>query len=129
MKKNKKIIILIFIVVLALIVLYSYREKTNRIKMDDETIKIIEVNIIDKNNKIEQLHKDAEKEEYVIVDIMIDGNYYSDVGIRTKGSSIYTILERYGSDRYSYKVKLNYTNKEQNYKRNERTIFEYKCFR
>lgn len=89
---------------------------------------IVKVNIIDKYNNIKQLYKDAEKEEYVLVDIEIGDNYYTDVGIRTKGSSIYAYLKYYRSDRYSYKVKLNYKNKEQEYNRNDRNLFKHECY-
>lgn len=98
-----------------IIILIAYKNKGDSEIIDSS--EIVQINIIDKYNNIETLHKNARKEEYVLVDLTIDGIYYRDVGIRTKGDTIYTYFKRSKSTRFSYKVELDYTYKNQNYKR------------
>lgn len=128
MKKTGKIIVLLTIIFI-ICLLGFYRKKINqdnevRNNEDDE---LIEVNIIDKNNNLSKIYKKPQEEKYVLVDIIIDHNYYYNVGIRTKGSSIYTYLKMNNLNNYSFKVKLDYINKDQKYKRNDRNIFKYRC--
>ena len=127
MKKKVKIIILLFIT-LTFLVLYSYnlrikdKNETRNLRENDE---IVKVQIIDKYNNIEKIHENCKEEKYELVDIIIDGIYYYNVGIRTKGSSIYTYLKINNSDRHSYKIKLDYMNEKQKYKRKYRVLFKY----
>lgn len=123
---NKKIRILIITILTILIIagiLIYLKIKNRKVKTE---IPITEVQIIDKNNNMQILYDNPEKEEYVLVDIKIDGTLYKDVGIRTKGSGVYEYLDRMGWDNYSFKVKFNYKDKEQKYNRNDRNIFKYR---
>lgn len=119
MKKLKKIILLIFISIL-IAILYSHNERIksrNEARISERKDEIIQVQIIDKYNNMDIIHENYRDENYEVVDMIIDGNYYHNVGIRTKGSAIYVYLKYHDSDRHSYKVKLDYVNKEQQYKR------------
>lgn len=113
MKKAIKILIL-FIILLILFFLVYYKESRQEEKVDPN--KIIEISVIDKYDKIKEIHKNPEEEKYVLVDVIIDGIKYKDCGIRTKGSFIYESLKKYKIENYSYKVKLDYRNKKQKYK-------------
>ena len=97
----------VFLILIIVCLCYKMNIKNNTI---DKT-KIIEISVIDKYKKIEKIHKNPEKEEYVLVDIVIDGNYYRDCGIRTKGQTIYAAIKKHKTNNYSYKVKLDYRNK------------------
>lgn len=123
----KKIIILLNIISI-ICVLGIYRNKVTKINetRNYKNDGMVEVNIIDKYNNLQKIYKKPQEEKYVVVDMRIDNNYYYNVGIRTKGSSVYTYLNMNKLDNYSFKVKLNYINKNQKYKRNDRNIFEYR---
>lgn len=128
MKRIGKIIVLLTIVfIICLLGFYRRKINQNNEVRNNEDDELIEVNIIDKNNNLSKIYKKPQEEKYVLVDIIIDHNYYYNVGIRTKGSSIYTYLKRKNLKNYSFKVKLDYINKEQKYKRNDRNIFKYRC--
>lgn len=129
---SKKIKIIVFIIIILMIIpLYKYSEKVNDIAQnrDNKTRnKKLDVTIIDKNNMMETLYEDPEREEYVKVDAILGGQYYKDVGIRTKGYSTYSYLKRTKSKQYSYKIKLDYMNLEQKYERNNRISPKYTCY-
>lgn len=111
-------IIVILIIILAICVLWIYKKRINRESQLQKNTnnEIIEVNIIDKKNNMQKICKEPQKEEYVIVDMTIDNLYYQNVGIRTKGSSIYGYLKANNLENYSFKVKLDYINPNQTYK-------------
>ena len=50
----------------------------------------------------------AADEEYVSCDIVIDGEEYTNVGLRAKGNNSLNLIERYGLDRYSLKVEFDH---------------------
>lgn len=108
-KLIKAIWIIIFII--TIIILNSY--KKNILKDEKE---IYEINIIDKYNKMQELYEEPSKEEYVLIEISINGIYYRNVGIRTKGSTIYSYLKKEKSNYHSYKIKLDYREEKQNFK-------------
>lgn len=122
MKKEK--ILRILIIILLIIVLVSAVAIKNANNKPKKNMSFLKIKIIDKDNNMQKLYDNPEKEEYVLVDLFIDGCKYKDVGIRTKGSAIYSFLKIYNSDLYSFKVKLDYKNKNQNYKRNDRTAIK-----
>lgn len=113
MKKTVKILIF-FIILLILFFLVYYKESRQEKKVDPNNI--IEISVIDKYNKIKEIHENPEEEKYVLVDVIIDGIKYKDCGIRTKGSVIYESFKKYKIENYSYKIKLDYRNKNQKYK-------------
>lgn len=117
MKKLKKLVIVV-VIIITIFILLGYREKfqnENDKRGVNKSNEIISVQIIDKNNQLENLYENATKEEYIIVDFMLNDIYYKDVGLRTKGSSVYTHLKNMKSDYYSFKVKLDYMNSAQTF--------------
>lgn len=122
MKKRaiiKKIIWILLIMLCVVLIIYRENFLQNNCKESNEdngnldNVDILEINIIDKYNQFNELDK---KEEYKLIDLRIGKEYYKEVGIRTKGSTVYYLLEKNDSKNYSYKIKLDYKNKKQNYK-------------
>lgn len=109
----KKIIRVIWIIIIIIIITILSIYKKNILKNENGIYKI---NIIDKYNNMQELYKEPSKEKYVLTDISINGIYYKNVGIRTKGSSIYSYLKNKKSNYHSYKIKLDYIEKKQNFK-------------
>lgn len=57
----------------------------------------------------------CESEEYSLCTVAIDGETYSNVGIRAKGNTSLSAVEAYGNDRYSFKIEFDHYNSAQNY--------------
>ena len=51
--------------------------------------------------------EDARSETYILADIVINGETFHQVGLRTKGNNSLDLTERYGSYRFSLKLKFN----------------------
>ncbi len=49
---------------------------------------------------------DAPKEEYIVCDVVIDGESFEKVGLRAKGNNSRRLTEKYGLDRYSLKIEF-----------------------
>ena len=112
--------IIYFGLIITVISLLFYSNKINKKNENKkETIQaeqILKIEIIDQYNFMKQLYEEPYKEEYVAVDIVINGKYYKDIGIRTKGSSIYSYIKKTDNPKkHSFKIKLDYINKEQEY--------------
>ena len=71
----------------------------------------IEMNEEDWNDLLEN----ASEKGYYSCNITIDGEEYSNVGIKTKGNSSLSQVVNSDSDRYSFKIKFDKYNKEQDY--------------
>lgn len=54
-------------------------------------------------------------EEYILCDIVIDGESLRNVGLRAKGNSSLTSVASYGSSRYSFKVELDHYDSTKSY--------------
>ncbi len=52
----------------------------------------------------------APEEEYVACDLLIDGELFSNVGLRAKGNNSRRLTEKYGHDRYSLKLEFDHYN-------------------
>jgi len=50
----------------------------------------------------------CENEEYVVCDVMIDGECFSNVAIRAKGNTSLSSVSQYGNDRYSFKIEFDH---------------------
>lgn len=61
------------------------------------------------------LIKNADTEAYYPCDVVIDGELYENVGIRTKGNSSRMFVTQAGKDKYSFRIKMNEYDKTQNY--------------
>ncbi len=51
---------------------------------------------------------EAPEEEYIRCDAVIDGEEFTDIGLRAKGNNSLSLVERYGSDRYSLKIEFDH---------------------
>lgn len=71
----------------------------------------IEIDEADWNDLLEN----ASDQNFYTCNITIDGEEYSNVGIRTKGNSSLSQVVNSDSDRYSFKINFKKYNKEQNY--------------
>ncbi|GFI17143.1 hypothetical protein IMSAGC009_02312 [Lachnospiraceae bacterium] len=54
-------------------------------------------------------------EEYSLCSVVIDDETYKNVGIRAKGNTSLTQVERYGNDRYSFKIEFDHYESGKNY--------------
>ena len=97
-------------VILSLFVVDSEKEETSistvaNISEVLDKEKVTDININIKESDWENLIENAAKEEYVNADITIDGEKYSNVGIRAKGnSSLSSVARDDTTDRYSFKI-------------------------
>lgn len=117
----------IFLVALALVVFVGFIQKDNNlvnisIKQPDYVNKIFnkdmvsEINIIIDENSWNDLLENSIKEEYYNCDIIINGETFTNVGIRAKGnSSLSMVANDSTTDRYSFKIKFSEYIKGQNY--------------
>lgn len=58
---------------------------------------------------------DAQNEEYILANVVIDGTKISGVALRPKGNSSLATIAKSDSDRYSFKVEFDHYSKELNY--------------
>jgi len=58
---------------------------------------------------------EAQIEEYILADVVIDGTKVSGVALRPKGNSSLATITKSDSDRYSFKVEFDHYSKELNY--------------
>lgn len=71
---------------------------------DDSRVHEIDIIVDDWDAFLEN----ALEEEYVPATIVIDGERFSNVGLRTKGNNSLRLTNRYGSDRYSLKLEFDH---------------------
>jgi spore coat protein CotH len=71
---------------------------------DDSYVHTIDIRIDD----WEEFLENPLEEEYHMVDLIIDDEYFESVGLRTKGNNSLRITEKYGSDRFSLKVEMDH---------------------
>ena len=57
----------------------------------------------------------AQREEYSLCSLVIDGETYKNVAIRGKGNTFLTQVEQYGNSRYSFKVEFDHYDDALNY--------------
>lgn len=80
---------------------------------DDSEVHTIDI-IIDENSWNEMVQNASDK-EYIICDIVIDGEAFNNVAIRTKGNSSLSMVERMNTDRYSLKIEFDHYDNSQTY--------------
>lgn len=61
------------------------------------------------------LLENASTKEYVACDVVIDGEAFKNVGLRTKGNSTLSSILSSDSDRYSFKIEFDHYNKNETY--------------
>jgi spore coat protein CotH len=71
---------------------------------DTATVHTIDIRMDDWEGFLEE----CTDEEYVLCDLVIDGESYNNVAIRAKGNTSLTQVAAYGNDRYSFKVEFDH---------------------
>lgn len=71
---------------------------------DKERVHAIDIQIDDWDAFLET----APNEEYSRVGLLIDGEKYSNVGLRAKGNNSLRLTEKYGHQRYSLKIEFDH---------------------
>jgi hypothetical protein len=67
---------------------------------------IISLEIIADDTEWQTMLDNAAKEEYIMVDVVVNGTKFENVGIRPKGNSSLTQVASSDSDRYSFRLKF-----------------------
>ena len=65
---------------------------------------VIQINIEANQQDWDNMLENASKEEYISVDITVNGEKYEQVGIRTKGNASLMTAQSSGTDKFSFKV-------------------------
>jgi len=86
----------------------EYEEYFNQNKINSVNIKI-------DPNEWNNLIDNASKEEYHNADVVINGEVYEDIAVRTKGFSSLSMVESTGSDRFSFRLNMDKNNKQQSF--------------
>jgi spore coat protein CotH len=125
-KHINKIIIICTVILLAFTGVMIYHGNTDSVKsnsgvsldyetklFDHDTIMTVDIQVDEDswNSMIEN----ATSEEYIICDVIINGERYTNVGIRPKGNTSLTqIASDDTTDRYSFKIEFDHYDKNQN---------------
>ncbi len=126
MIQSKKLNIVVFVaLVFALImssafVVIGNKQQTNRgMKTDAEYATkifgtdIISIEIIADEADWQEMLDNARSEQYIIVDVVVNGTKFQNVGIRPKGNSSLSQVASSDSDRYSFNLKFDEYIKDQ----------------
>lgn len=73
---------------------------------DQSTVHEIDIQIAEED--WENMLENARDEEYHRANLLIDGELFRDVGIRTKGNNSLRLTDRYGHQRFSLKVEMDH---------------------
>ncbi len=66
-------------------------------------------------NDWDDMIDNAASEEYYVANVVIDGEAYKKVGIRTKGNTSLSTVATLGSERYSFKIEFDHYDKTKSY--------------
>lgn len=126
MIQSKKLNIVVFIaLVFALIVCSSFvvignkQQATSSMKTDAEYATrifgtdIISIEIIADEADWQEMLDNARSEQYIMVDVVVNGTKFKNVGIRPKGNSSLSQVAGSNSDRYSFNLKFDEYIKDQ----------------
>lgn len=124
MRKNKNLVLLTTIMATFLCViigLYSISDVASVDLFDNTYIekyfdkeKVMDINLDISEEDLKDMDENAIKEEFKLGNITVNGDIYSNVGVRTKGNSSLTSVANSDSDRYSYKISFDKYNNGQN---------------
>ncbi len=67
---------------------------------------VMKINIIVDENEWQNMLDNAKAEEYISVNVDVNGEIYENVGIRVKGNSSLNMIANDDTDRYSFKIKF-----------------------
>ena len=118
-KQNDKNLILLLIIAFLFIITTTYiiilllkQETYDEINKNE----LLSVQIIANEDDINKMYENPELEEYIRVDVIINGKKITNCGFRTKGSSAYKVLEQANNTtKHGYRLELDYYNKNQSY--------------
>jgi spore coat protein CotH len=100
------------IYILAIIIFNHFNNIVEPINKD----KIMTIKIIADDNVLQKMYENAEEEEYISVDVKINGTLIKNCGFRTKGSTSYQVVKASDNPtRFSYRLELDYFVKNQSY--------------
>ncbi|HOV27964.1 MAG TPA: CotH kinase family protein [Pseudobacteroides sp.] len=119
MIQSKKINIIVAIAVvfalitsIALVVIGNIRNGNGGMKIDAEYADkifgtdIISIEIIADEAEWQEMLDNATKEQFIMVDVIVNGTKFQNVGIRPKGNSSLNQVASSGSDRYSFRLQF-----------------------
>lgn len=69
-------------------------------------VDIISLDILADENQWQQMIDTGEDDEYMKVDVVVNGTTFNDVGIKTKGNLSHNLVSESDSDRYSFRLKF-----------------------
>ncbi len=78
-----------------------------------DNTKVHTVDIV--TNEWDDMIDNAASEEYYKANVVIDGESYKNVGIRTKGNTSLSTVATLGSERYSFKIEFDHYDKNKSY--------------
>ncbi len=124
MGKNKNLVLLTTVMATFLCVIIGLYNISNVASVDlfDNTYiekyfekeKVMDINLDISEEDLKDMDENAIKEEFKLGNITVNGDIYSNVGVRTKGNSSLTSVANSDSDRYSYKISFDKYNNGQN---------------
>lgn len=120
-KENQKDknLILLFILISLYIIVTTYiiiLALTSDTYDDIDKNKLLSIQIIADENDLEKIYDNPELEEYIKVDVIINGKKINNCAIRTKGSSAYkAVAQSNNPNKHGYRLELDYYNKNQSY--------------
>lgn len=74
---------------------------------------IVSVDILVDENEWQQMLDNAMNEEYIMVDVVINGTKFENIGIRPKGNSSLSQVSQYDNNRYSFRLQFDEYIKDQ----------------
>ena len=115
--KSKRIQISIITIALILFIAYIVFLSTIDSPVGDiDKEGFLNIKIIGNEKEFNRIHDDPLLEEYIVVDVEINGRILRNCGLRTKGSSSYKGVEKsQNPTKYGYRLEFDYTNKSQSY--------------
>ncbi len=88
----------------------NFKSEVKKIEMDYGTKifgqPIISIDIIADESDWEEMLENAIRKEYIMVDVIVNGTKFKNVGIRPKGNSSLKQVMRTKSNRYSFRIKF-----------------------
>jgi len=107
------ILVFIFIVIAVYIIFLAINNKTYD---DISKDKLLNIKIIADFEQLNMIFNNPKAEEYIQVDVEINGQTIKNCGLRTKGSSGYSLLNNSSNKfKFGYRLEFDYFNKSQNY--------------
>lgn len=121
LKRNKFIqnfILIIILLIFTLYILYTIYVSilNNQIKENINSEELLSLKIIVQDDDLKKIYENPTEEEYISVDVTINGKTIKNCGLRTKGSTSYEVLETLSNPtKFGYRLDLDYFIDDQSY--------------